>query len=231
MGYKAGRDKKQLLLLPPSLDDYVPENHICRVISAFTGQLDMAALGYKYAECKHTGSPPYDPRMMLNLYVYGYLHRVRSSRGLRDEAVRNVEVMWLMDGLRPDDKSICNFRAENSKALRGTFRAFTEMCRQMRLYGGELEVTDSTKFRADNSRKNNHNLKTVEMELQKIERKIDEYLAALEQGTGKRPAKSRAPRRSSPRWNICGSARRSSRGCACALRAKGKYPRLTRRRG
>jgi transposase len=78
MGYKTGVDKKQLALLPASLDDYIPEEHICRVISEFTGQLDMAGLGYRYAECKKTGSRPYDPRMMLNLYIYGYLHRVRS---------------------------------------------------------------------------------------------------------------------------------------------------------
>jgi len=104
MGYKTGVDKKQLSLFPASLDDYVPEEHICRLINAFTEQLDMVALGYKYAELKKTGCRPYDPRMMLNLYIYGYLHRVRSSRRLRGEAKRNVEVMWLMEGLRPDDK-------------------------------------------------------------------------------------------------------------------------------
>ena len=82
MGYKVGVDKKQLTLLPECLDKYVPENHICRVISAFTEQLDMAALGYTHTESKSTGCRPYDPRMMLNLYIYGYLHRVRSSRRL-----------------------------------------------------------------------------------------------------------------------------------------------------
>jgi transposase len=80
MGYKIGIDKKQLTLLPASLDDYIPEDHICRVISAFTEQLDMALLSYKYAESKNTGCRPYDPRIMLNLYIYGYLHRIRSSR-------------------------------------------------------------------------------------------------------------------------------------------------------
>jgi transposase len=182
MGYKAGVDKKQLLLFPACLDDYLPEDHICRVISAFTGQLDMAALGFKYAECKDTGSPPYDPRMMLNLYIYGYLHRVRSSRRLRDEAKRNVEAIWLMDGLRPDDKTICNFRKDNGAALRKTFREFVRMCRALQLYSGELQAQDSTKFRADNSRKNNHNKTTVQRELEKIDKKVNEYLAAIEQG-------------------------------------------------
>ena len=97
MGYKIGTDKQQLTLLPVCLDDYVPENHICRVIIAFIERLDMVRLGYKYAECKNVGSRPFDPRMMLGLYIYGYLHRIRSSRRLESETRRNMEVMWRMD--------------------------------------------------------------------------------------------------------------------------------------
>ena len=179
MGYKIGVDKKQLSLLPASLDDYVSEDHICRVISAFTGQLDIAALGYKYAECKSTGCRPYDPQMMLNLYIYGYLHRVRSSRRLRDEARRNVEVMWLMDGLTPDDKTICNFRTDNATSLAETFRIFSRLCRTLGLLGGELAATDSSKFRANNSLKNNYNEIVVKNELSRTEKRIQEYMQAL----------------------------------------------------
>jgi transposase len=151
-------------------------------MSAFTEQLDMAALGYKYAECKGTGCRPYDPCTMLNLYIYGYLHRVRSSRRLRDETRRNVEVMWLMEGLTPDDKTICNFRKDNTKPLKETFREFSRMCRRMGLYGGELIATDGTKFRANNALKNNHNETVVENELSRIDKKISEYMNMLEQG-------------------------------------------------
>jgi len=173
-------DKQQQTFLPASLEDYVPENHICRVISAFTAQLDMAELGYKYAVCKDIGCRPFDPRMLLNLYLYGYLHRVRSSRRLEAETRRNVEVMWLMDGLSPDDKTISNFRRDNAKALKETFRVFVRMFRELGLYGGEVVATDSTKFRADNSRKNNHNKTTVERELSRIDKKISEYMNALD---------------------------------------------------
>ena len=182
MGYKTGIDKKQLSLLPTSLDEYVPEDHICRLICAFTEQLDMIALGYKYAECKSTGCSPYDPRIMLNLYIYGYLHRVRSSRRLRDETIRNVEVMWLMGGLKPDDKTICNFRKDNTKALKDTFRVFTGICRELELFGGEVVATDSVKIRANNSLDRNHNKTTVKNTLSRIDKKINEYLKALEQG-------------------------------------------------
>ena len=182
MGYKTRIDKKQFSLLPACMDDYVSEDHICRVICAFTEQLDMAALGYKYADCKGIGNRPYDPRMMLNLYLYGYLHRVRSSRRLRDETKRNIEVMWLMEGLTPDDKTICNFRKDNSHALRETFREFGRMCREVGLYGGEVVATDSVKIRANNSIDNNYNKTVVKNELSRIDKKISEYLNAMDEG-------------------------------------------------
>ena len=181
MGYKIGTDRKQLTLLPVSLDDYISEYHICRLIYAFTEQLDMWTLGFKYGECKSTGCRPYDPRMMLNLYIYGYLHRVRSSRRLRDEAVRNVEVMWLLEGLTPDDRTICNFRKDNAKILKDTFRVFSRMNNELDLYSGELLATDSVKIRANNSLVNNHNKTTVNNALARIDKKIDEYLNTLEQ--------------------------------------------------
>jgi transposase len=181
MKYKAGVDKKQITLFPTSLDDYISKEHICRVINAFTGQLDMSALDYTYAEVKSTGCRPYDPRMMLNLYLYGYLHRVRSSRRLQAETTRNVEVMWLLDGLKPDDRTICNFRKDNAKALRETFRVFAVLCRDLGLYGGEVVATDSTKFRANNSRKNNWNKTTVDRQLTRIDKQISDYMNALEQ--------------------------------------------------
>jgi transposase len=182
MGYKAGVDRKQISLLPVCLDDYVTEDHICRVITAFTEQLDLCALGFKYAERKDRGCRPYDPRMMLNLYIYGYLHQVRSSRRLEAETKRNIEVIWLMSELKPDDKTISNFRKDNTKALRQTFREFVRMCRELGLYGEELVAVDGTKFRANNSLKKHYNETVVANELSRIEQKISEYLSALEQG-------------------------------------------------
>jgi transposase len=192
MGYKIGVDKKQLTLLPVCVDDYIPEDHICRVISEFTGQLNMVELGYRYAECKDTGCRPYDPRMMLNLYIYGYLHHIRSSRRLRDEACRNIEVMWLLDGLTPDDKTICNFRTDNAKTLRESFRVFVRICRGLGLYGEELVAVDGSKFRANNSIKNTHGKAVVKKELERIDLKIDEYMKTLER-TDEQEAGEREP--------------------------------------
>jgi transposase len=119
---------------------------------------------------------------MLNLYIYGYLNRVRSSRRLRDEAGRNIEAVRLTEGLTPDDKTICNFRKDNTKALVETFRAFSMTCRELGLYGRELIATDGTKLRANNSLKNNRNKVVVQNELSRIDKKIREYMDMLEQG-------------------------------------------------
>ena len=181
MGYKQGMDKQQLTLSPICIDDMIPAEHICRIISVFTEQLDMVVLGYKYAEPAGTGCNPYDPRMMLNLYIYGYLHRIRSSRRLQAETRRNIEVIWLMEGLAPNDKTICNFRRDNDMALRETFHSFSRMCQKLGLYGKELIAVDGTKVRADNSLKNNYSKTKVERELSRIDKRISEYLNALEQ--------------------------------------------------
>ena len=185
MSYKQGVDKSQLTLLPVCLNDYIPEAHICRVISAFVNQLDMKKLGFKYAEHEDIGNRPYDPRMMLSLYIYGYLHRIRSSRNLEAETYRNIEVMWLMNKLTPNNKTICNFRKDNTKSLREVFKEFNILCRNLSLFGGELTATDGTKFRANNSRKNNHNKVTVDKTLSYINKKIDKYMAELEQSDSK----------------------------------------------
>lgn len=180
MRYKSGTNKYQITYLPPCLDDYIPEDHLCRVIRAFTLQLDTQELGFKYARSKDTGCPPYDPRVMLGLYIYGYMNRVRSSRRLEAEAKRNVEAMWLMEGLEPDDKTICNFRKDNAKALRKTFSAFCVMLRQLDLYGGEVLATDGTKMRANNSRKNNYGHTLVERELTNLDKQISKYMEDLD---------------------------------------------------
>ena len=180
MRYKTGFDKKQTALIPKSLDQHIPQNHICRVIHAYTQNLNMTQLGYKYAKPNQTGNKPYDPKILLNLYIYGYLHRVRSSRRLQAETTKNIEAMWLLNQLQPDDKTIANFRTNNTEALKQTFRTFTLMLNQIGLYSKETIATDGTKFRANNARKNNHNPTTLKTKLAVIDKQIQEHLTAIE---------------------------------------------------
>lgn len=105
LAYIQGEARGQQALFPSTLDELIPTDHVCRVIEAFVGKLDMEGLGFVRAEPAETGRPGYDPRDLLKLYVYGYLHQVRSSRRLEAECRRNVEVMWLLGRLTPDYKS------------------------------------------------------------------------------------------------------------------------------
>jgi len=181
MPYIQGENREQMTLMPLCLDDYIGADSICRVIAAFVGSLDMPALGFKYAETKGTGRPPFDPTAMLMLYLYGYLNRIRSSRRLEAETRRNVEVMWLLEKLTPDDKTICNFRKDNTAALKKVFRQFSLWCGSQGLYGKELVAVDGSKIRANSSRRNIHTRKGTEKELASVEKKIIEYMRDLEE--------------------------------------------------
>src|SRR5438477_13134549 len=118
MNYIAGSDRGEALLLPEVLDDYVaPENPV-RFIDAFVGQLDLGKAGFKNAQLQETGRPPYDPGDLLRLYLYGYLNRVRSSRGLAREAGRSLELIWLLRKMRPDVKTMEDFRHHQREEIK-----------------------------------------------------------------------------------------------------------------
>ena len=180
MPYIQGESREQMTLMPLCLDDYIETDSICRVIAIYVGSLNMAELGFKYAETKDTGRPPHDPASMLMLYLYGYLNRIRSSRRLEAETKRNVEVMWLMEKLTPDDKTICNFRKDNTTALKKVFREFSLWCSRQGLYGKELVAVDGSKIRANSSRRNIYTQRGTERKLAEVEKKISEYMNELE---------------------------------------------------
>ena len=137
MEFIRGEDREQIILLPESIEEYVEENGTVRVIDAFINNLDLCELGFSRCEPKETGRPPYDPKDILKLYIYGYMNRIRSSRRLEAESKRNMEVIWLLRKLVPDHKTIANFRRDNPKALKNVFRHFVKLCVEMDLYGTE----------------------------------------------------------------------------------------------
>ncbi len=142
MTHIGGFERDQLLLLPEAVDDYVDADNPVRFIDAFVDGLDLTAAGFLRVEAKATGRPGYAPCDLLKLYIYGYLNRVRSSRRLEREAHRNIEVLWLLRSLRPDFKTIADFRRDNCAAFRAVFRQFVLLCRRLDLYGRELLAVD-----------------------------------------------------------------------------------------
>lgn len=151
MAYIEGESRRQQMMFPPTLDDLVPADHVCRVIEVFVGKLDVGALGFVRAEPAETGRPGYDPRDLLKLYLYGYLQQLRSSRRLEAECRRNVEVMWLLGRLTPDYKSIAEFRRMHREAVTKAGAELVRMARQVGLVRGEWVAIDGSKFRAVSS--------------------------------------------------------------------------------
>jgi transposase len=188
VSYIEGVDRQQGWLLPERLEDYVSAENPVRFLDAFVDSLDLAALGFQRALPNDTGRPPYAPGDLLRLYLYGYLNRLRSSRRLEREAQRNVELLWLLHQLRPDFKTIADFRKDNLAALRGVCREFTLLCRQLDLFGGELVAIDGSKLRAVNSKRRNFSEHKLHATAAEIDAKIDNYLQQLDAADAAEPA-------------------------------------------
>jgi transposase len=180
MGYIRGEDRGQDQMLPPRIEEYVSENAPVRFIDAFVEQLDFGKLGFERAVAAETGRPGYSPADLLKLFAYGYLQRIRSSRRLEAEAGRNLEVNWLLKGLRPDFKTIADFRKDNRAAFKGVLRELNLLCRKLDLFGAELVAIDGAKFKAVNSEKRHYSDEKLKELLQRIDEKIEEYVTRME---------------------------------------------------
>jgi transposase len=186
-GFIKGEDRNQATLFPERLDDYVAEENSVRVIDVFIDDLDVSGLGFK-AEPAATGRPGYHPKMMLKLYVYGYLNRVQSSRRLEHEAQRNIELMWLTGHLAPDFKTIADFRKDNGEAIRLVCREFVMLCKKLNLLSDKLVAIDGSKFKAVNSRDRNFTRAKMKRRLEAVESAIERYLARLDEADRVEPA-------------------------------------------
>jgi len=179
VAYIQGINRSQIILFPESLDEYIEEENAVRVIDAFVNSLEISDFGITKSSPADTGRPPYSPYDMLKLYTYGYMNKVRSSRRLEAETKRNVEVMWLMEKLTPDHKTISRFRKDNAGALKNVFRAFVKMCLNLGLYGRELAAIDGSKFKAVNSTDRNLSKKELAERIKRLTVRIDEYIQTL----------------------------------------------------
>jgi transposase/IS5 family transposase len=177
-----GHHRSQMFLLPESIDDYVSADNPVRFIDAFVDRLDLKATGFNRVEAKATGRPGYAPGDLLKLYIYGYLNRVRSSRRLETECHRNIEVIWLLRMLKPDFKTIADFRADNRAAFKKVFREFVILCRRLDLFGCELLAVDGTRIKAVNNKDRNFTRASLAKFIKAAEERLDDYLKRLDEG-------------------------------------------------
>ncbi len=173
-----GENRSQISVFPVSLEATIEQDNEVRLIDLFVDNLDIEAMGFK-TEFVENGRPAYRPKDLLKLYIYGYLNKVRSSRDLEKETKRNIEVMWLLNSLSPDHNTISNFRRDNPKAIKKVFRFTVQIAKNFELIGGKLIAGDSTKFRAQNSKKNNFNTKKIDRHLKYIDSKLEQYESEL----------------------------------------------------
>jgi transposase len=173
-------DRRQGVLLPEYLDDYVSDDNPVRVIDVFVDELDLGLLGFEGVVPEATGRPSYHPGVLLKIYVYGYINQVQSSRRLEREAQRNVEMMWLTGRLAPDFKTIADFRKDNGPAIRAACRQFIALCRQLDLFAQAVAAIDGSKFKAVNTRDKNFTRASIQRRMEQVEASIERYMSALE---------------------------------------------------
>ena len=193
-GLKSGISREQPSFLPAQVEDYVDRNNPVRAIERFVDQLDLVKLGFRHADRigGGVGQPPYDPSDVLKLYIYGYVNQVRSSRRLEREAQRNLEVIWLLKGLRPGFRTIAKFRRENWAALKATNRAFVLLLRDAGLLGSVLVAIDGAFFHGDASKGSITSGKKLREQIAALDRDIEAYGQAIEANDASESSRSGA---------------------------------------
>jgi len=187
-----GADREQSTLLPESLDDWIDDDNPVRAVDVFVDGLNLVELGFEGVVPESTGRPSYHPSALLKLYIYGYLNRVQSSRRLEREAGRNLEVIWLLRRLTPDDKTIADFRKDNGPAIKKVCAQFVALCRKMGLLHGASVAIDGSKFKAVNTRDKNFTRGKVERRRTQLEESVARYLAQLDTADRQEPSEALA---------------------------------------
>lgn len=181
MGYIEGkREINQYSLLPNCFDNLISEDNPVRLIDNFVESLDMEKLNFKNSTPKKVGRPSYSPKIMLKLYLYGYFNGIRSSRKLERECNRNIELFWLLSELKPDFKTIADFRKDNIKCMESVFTSFSELCEKLNLIGKEIVAIDGSKFRACNARKKNYTKAKIEKQIEYYKENVKKYIEILD---------------------------------------------------
>jgi len=178
MAYRHG-NRSQMTLLPQSIEEYIPHDDPVRAYDAFVEALDFNELGIEINPTK-VGNSEYDPRAMLKLFVYGYSYGPKSSRKLERATYHNLSFIWLMGGLKPDHKTIAEFRRKNKKAIQNVLKQCARMCIKLDLIAGNVLFVDGTKIRANASASRTHDKDWYEKKLKDVDQRIEKLLQECE---------------------------------------------------
>ena len=179
MQFIQGSNRNQTYFI--TLEEQVSASNPVRLMDAFIDKLDLQKIGFTNTIHKNEGRPPYAPAVLLKLYLYGYLNKIRSSRKLEKECSRNIELQWLLQNLQPNYHTIADFRKLHSQPLQNMFKLYVQFLSDAGLLGKTTIGIDGSKFKAVNSRKNNYNQKKIDKHQQFIEDKTAKYLQELDE--------------------------------------------------
>jgi transposase len=172
-------DYSESFLFPPSLEDWVREDHPARFIREVVDALDLRELGFRMRDSEE-GRPNYAPDLLLKVWLYGYLMRIRSSRGLERACRENVGLIWLTGMNEPDHNTLWRFFSENKKALRNVFKQVVRIALKAKLLGLVLHAVDGTKIIAHASRSGGLHKVNLEKALRKLDQSIEEAMGKIE---------------------------------------------------
>ena len=175
MAYVGSLDRNQMMIC--TLDSLVDKESMARIIDAFVMSLDLIALGFTKAMPAGEGRPPYDPKSLLKLYIYGSRKSIRSSRKLEEACRVNIEVRWMTGAIEPDFRTISDFRKDNVKCLRKVFHEFNQ--RMAAVLSQGLKSVDGSKFNANNSKDRNFTASKLDDRITWLNNHSDEYLRQL----------------------------------------------------
>jgi transposase len=178
MAYRYG-DREQCGLFPQSVEDYVGKQDAVRVYDAFVESLDFKQLGIELDEGQ-VGNSEYDPKAMLKLLVYGYSYGVKGSRKLERECHHNLSFMWLMGGLKPDHKTIAEYRRRYKKPLKQVLKQCVRLCIKLDLIAGNVLFVDGTKIRANAGRGKSHGREWYEKRLKELDARVEQMIEESE---------------------------------------------------
>lgn len=176
-----GQSRTQATFFPEALVDFVTDDYPIRVIDTFVDSLGLVSLGFEKVETNVTGRPCYHLGTMLKLYIYGYLNRIQLSRRLEKETHRNLELMWLLERLQPDFKTIAYFRKGNGKGkgIKNSCRQFVQLCREMNMFTDTVVAINGSKFKTVNNKKKTYTPKRAKDVIDRFDKSIAHYLAVL----------------------------------------------------
>lgn len=190
MTYIQGQNRNQYILFPPCLNEFIKKDAPVRLFDVFVDSLDMGKLGFIRSKPAATGTPGYNPRDLLKLYIYGYFYRIKSSRRLAQECGRNVEVMWLINQLTPDFRTISDFRKDNAQCISKVFKEFNKFCVNAEVYSLEYVSVDGSKFQAVNAKDNNFTLSKLDDRIKRLDDRIRVYMTELDECDERESGKS-----------------------------------------